>query len=290
MDGTPESQLALLAFYTQLLRRWSLFLASVDGQPVDAGSSLSQLYRHVKKLCLTVVQTSPAVATHMAVLDFLEQIIAVISTPQLQKHSHEVIPPPAVVYILHFSQSAAVVSRLALVLATYKATLESMMKANKHLENSGRYRVNVFNGFLMDICNCAWRGRAFLNTDSNALGCAIPQAIVPALSNYISSVDKDVPLASSFSLSHSPATCLLAASFLREQEEASIEDAGDELRRHAGPATQGSLQRLGAHGGLQLTWQEYRLGVLKYLEEKGLGGISELMYSTLKNLRNTKAA
>ena len=226
----------------------------------------------------------------MAVLDFFEQIITTFSTPGLQKLTHEVIPSSTTVYILHFSQSAAVVSRLAHILAMYKKTLESMMKSNKHLKATERDRVNVFNGFLMDICNCVWRGRAFLNTDPNALGCSIPQAIVPGLSNYISSIDKDVPLTSSFNLSHSPTTCLLAASFFREQEEAAMEVAEDDIPRHAGPVTQDSLHQLSKQGGMQMAWQAYRLGVLKCLEEKNLEGVPELMYGTLKNLRNPKAS
>ena len=226
----------------------------------------------------------------MAVLDFFQQVIAIVSTTDLQKHTHEVIPPPALVYILHFSQSAAVVSRLAFVLATYKRTLETMMKAYKHLGDDGRDRVNIFNGFLMDSCNCVWRNRAFVTTDPNALGCFIPPAVVPRLSGYLSGLDRDTPLASSFSLSHSPMTCLLAASFLREQEETAMEATGTEIPRHAGPATQESLHQLGRNGGLQLRWQDYRIGVLRFLEERGLGGIPELMYGTLKNLRNPKTA
>lgn len=74
-----------------------------------------------------------------------------------------------------------------------------------------------------------------------------------------------------------------------------LEDGEDHAHieiRHAGPVTQKSLVQLGKEGGLKLLWQDYRLGVLHYLEKRGINGVSELMYNTMKHLmtaRNGKA-
>ena len=63
-------------------------------------------------------------------------------------------------------------------------------------------------------------------------------------------------------------------------------------RRHAGPVSQVSLKQLELDGGVKLSWQDYKLGVLRYLENNGVSGVGELMYNTMKHLmaaRNKKA-
>lgn len=95
----------------------------------------------------------------------------------------------------------------------------------------------------------------------------------------------DLSLATAFGLSHSPLLCLQSLSYIRQLEEDEMEDLH---ARHAGPVTQVSLGRLANRGGLALSWQEYRSGVLEYLEAKGFGGISDLMYNTMKNLMRAR--
>jgi len=244
----------------------------------------------VNRLCLTLLQNSATTSTHAAVLDFYEQFAATFSAPELLEHLQIIIPPPLLVYTLHFSQSVAVLSRLCAVLASYKKVLEVLTgrPPTRQLSTYERDHVNTFNGFLMDICNCLWRARAFTNTDTNSSGCLLPQSVVPALSRYLSSVDKDLALTSVFGLSHSPALCLQSITFLRELEDAEVESEGDVHRRHAGPVTQSSLTQLANQGGLALSWQEYRSGVLRYLEDHSQAGVAELMYNTMKNLRSMR--
>lgn len=145
--------------------------------------------------------------------------------------------------------------------------------------------VNRFNGFLMDICNCIWRSRAFNAGDLNALGCLLPASIVSLLTEYVSSLDPTISLPSLFNLSMSPLFSLLAISFVR-----GLEDKGEEeiAIRHAGPVTQASLKQLEKNGGLKLQWGDYRLGLLRYLENKGVAGVGELMYNTLKHLMTAR--
>lgn len=52
--------------------------------------------------------------------------------------------------------------------------------------------------------------------------------------------------------------------------------------------TQRSLAQLGKDGGVQLSWASYRLGVLQYLEGKGVKGVGELMYNTMKHLMSAR--
>jgi centromere protein I len=179
--------------------------------------------------------------------------------------------------------------------------------------------VNLFNGFLMDICNCLWRSRAFNTSDTNALGCLLPPSLLPLLNTYVAKLDTGLALPSLFSLSYSPVLCSLSIAYIRELEDAAAEAEGEgraagETRvgvadgnvtvatvkdgeevtmqeiqiRHAGPVTQRSLVQLGKEGGLKLSWPNYRLGVLRYLEGRGVLGVGELMYNTLKHLMSAR--
>lgn len=144
--------------------------------------------------------------------------------------------------------------------------------------------VDHFNGFLIDMCNCLWRSRAFNRTDTHALGCMLPTPLLPKLSAYVASLDTGLSLQSLFSLSYSPLLCNFAISYLRELENQAEESGAGIRARHAGPVTQKSLMSLGKDGGLELGWPAYRLGVLTYLEAKEVKGVGDLMYNTMKHL------
>ena len=63
-----------------------------------------------------------------------------------------------------------------------------------------------------------------------------------------------------------------------------LEDAAGVEIRHAGPLSQRSLAVLGKEGGMRLGWREYRVHVLQWLEEMGVGGIGNLGRATMKGL------
>ncbi len=246
---------------------------------------------HVNRLCLTVLQTSGnSTSAQLAVLAFYEQMAVAVSRREVRKNFVVVIPSSLAIYMLAFSQSSAVVSQLCAFLASYKKALDPAVNQNSGRENSNadRAAVETFSGFLMDICNCLWRGRAFSYKDQNAAGCHMPPAAIKSLTAYISSLDEDLSLTALFDLSHSPALCLQAMYCLQELEDA--HDAGELRRRHAGPVSKKSLSQLATNGGLNLKWQEYRLGVLQYLEENAQPGVSELMVNTVASLKALREA
>ncbi|RYP63212.1 hypothetical protein DL771_009386 [Monosporascus sp. 5C6A] len=185
--------------------------------------------------------------------------------------------------MLYFTPSPTTVSRLCGLLAKYKQGLQKAM-ATSRSDYTPEY-VNEFNGFLMDICNCLWRSRAFNTKDDNSHGCLIHKHIAEDLSLYVKGLDTGASLASLFSLSHSPVLGLLSISYFRGLEDAKLEKGTDELgARHAGPVTRATLASLAEDGGLRLTWDEYRLGVLTYLDQNGMGGVGQLMYNTMTTL------
>jgi centromere protein I len=250
-------------------------------------AAVPHLIDYVNQLTLTLTQTSPTVGTSLDILDFYETAATLYSEVKLLPHLEVTIPPPLLVYLVYFSPSLAVVSRLCGILATYKRAWEAVMSPAVPRELTPRERghINVFNGFLMDLCNCLWRGRAFSTSDVNAQGCRIPQNVQAALETYLRAADPGLALGSAFGLSHSPLLCLQSLSYVQQLEEDAM---GGGRVRHAGPVTQTSLTRLAMNGGLTLSWQDYRSGVLAYLEAKGLPGIPELMYNTMKNLMRAR--
>ncbi|KAK4104940.1 Mis6-domain-containing protein [Parathielavia hyrcaniae] len=287
LDNTPSSQLSLLGFYTLLLRRWTITMEAAESLDALTAATVPNLIGYVNQLTLTLTQTSPAVGTSLAILDFYEAAATLYSKPKLIEHTDITIPPPLLVYLLYFNPSLAVVSRLCGVLATYKRAWEAVMSpaVSRGLARCERDQINAFNGFLMDLCNCLWRGRAFSAADPNAQGCRIAQPAQAALGSYLSAADRDLSLAAAFGLSHSPLLCLQSISLVRELEGA---EAGAIRTRHAGPVTEASLGQLANRGGVVLSWQEYRSGVLEYLEGKGLPGIPDLMYNTMKKLMRAR--
>lgn len=289
LDASADAQLALLGLYTDLLRRWTVVLLSNETVPQHASASLRLLIGHVDQLNLTLLQTSPTEPTHHKILDFYERAAHIYSQPDLLRTIEITIPPVLLVYSLQFSASLATVSRLCAILAAYKQACGVYMSnaAKKIGPAYDKQQVNTFNGFLMDICNCFWRGKAFTKSDAHSRGCMIADEVVSSLSNYVSSLrgsgSNEMALNVVFTFSYSPLLCLQGLEYLHQLEEQ--EDEEVELRaRHAGPITQKSLVALGRKGGIEVSWQGFRLGVLKHMEDKELRGISELMYSTMKNL------
>ncbi|KAK4127602.1 Mis6-domain-containing protein [Parathielavia appendiculata] len=287
LDNTPSSQVSLLRFYTLLLRRWTITMEAAERLDALPADTVPNLIGYVNQLTLTLTQTSPTVGTFLDIIDFYEAAATLYSKPKLIEHIDITIPPPLLVYLLYFSPSLAVVSRLCGILTTYKRAWEAVMSpaVSRGLTRRERDQINVFNGFLMDLCNCLWRGRAFSTTDANAQGCRITQQAQASLGSYLSAVDPDLGLATAFGLSHSPLLCLQSISHVRELEDAEMATI---RTRHAGPVTEASLGQLAHRGGLRLSWQEYRSGVLAYMEAKGFPGIPNLMYNTMKKLMSTR--
>lgn len=150
--------------------------------------------------------------------------------------------------------------------------------------------VNRFNGYLMDCCNCIWRGRAFNTTDQNAQGCCIRPTYAKVLNSYIASLHQGLSLHTLFTLSYNPILALESIEVIREKEVEEIERGENSqlVTRHAGPATQESLKTLVQQGGIRVSWASYRVEVLSRLENKGAGGVATMMYNTMKNLMGSR--
>jgi centromere protein I len=274
-----------------LLDQWTTTLLSQPLPSIDASSSIISLITHANNLALTIVQTSQNVAILSKILEFYESNASLISLPPLRSTIRVTIPPSELIYTLQFTDSLSTISRLCAILALYKRAFEIAMSPKPieslapNQQSYSKEYVNHFNGFLMDVCNCLWRSRAFNSSDPNALACLIDPAVTQVLSKYVASIDTSMSLATLFSFSFSPVFCLLAISFVRELEDRAEDDID---LRHPGPPTSKSLLQLEKDGGLRLPWPDYKLGVLHYLENKGVNGVGELMYNTMKHLMTAR--
>lgn len=296
LDGSATAQLGLLELYTKLLRQWGAVILSTDTVPEHAAASLARLVEHANELCLTLLQTSPTEYTAHIILNFYDRATFIYSKPLLLRALHITLPPVLLVYTLQFSQSLATVSRLCTVLTVYKqACAVCMSNAAKGLGPAyDKDMVATFNGFLMDLCNSLWRGKAFAKSDAHARGCMVADDVIASLARYVAVLGRaagsgDMQLGALFTMSYSPLLCFQGLAHLRALEER--EDEEFELRaRHAGPVTQRALGELARRGGAEIVWQKYRLGVLRHLEESGWSGIPEMLYSTMRNLLDSKSA
>ncbi|KAG5982290.1 hypothetical protein E4U55_002095 [Claviceps digitariae] len=300
-DFAPKSQLGLLKMYTHVLRHWTAILQSDDGVPETASPTVSGLVGHVNMLALTLLQTTPSVTSDSLILDFYEQAARLVTDGKLKRYIRIELPPTPLVYTFLFNNSLATVSRMCYILAVYKKGIETAVATRPRppsLSGDGeapridshtydRTFVNLFNGYIMDMCNCFWRNRAFNNTDTNARACTLSAATINALATYVLTVDRALALNSYFSLSHSPILCYQSIERVRDLEDDAIEYDKSIRVRHGGPVTQSSLTRLANAGGMRLTWQDYRIEVLRNLADSGFPGVAELLKNAMTVLRKS---
>lgn len=281
--------------FTKLLHHWKSILQSQDSPPSHTSSSLAALVQHVNPLALTVLQSSAGLHGESAVLDFYEQSARLTMDPKLISHVRIELPPGSIIYSMLFSGSLFSMSRMCHILAGYKKGFELAMSSSSRHDGSKapdvpiyeRGYVSLYNGYLMDMCNCFWRARALHEGDNSAHGCLIPRVTVSALASYVTSVDTTFSLGSLFSLSNSPLLCHQSIQAMRKLEDDAMGKDRSIRVRHAGPVTQSSLAELETSGGAHLSWHEYRLRVLEHLSAEGLTGVTELLKCTMTVLKKS---
>jgi centromere protein I len=300
----------MLDFYSSLIRQWGVKLRK---QPVSSAESkpLSNLIVHAELLALSVLEVSPTAhadyddaqtskPANLSVLEFYCTLTELFSHASSNGSIRLTIPLAPTVYTLVFTPIISVISIMSWVLANYKASFETSLTSQvlQAPNPSGSLYptdlVGQFNGYVMDICNLLWRNRGLNGEDPNALGCLIPASTVSALTQYVRDSNEIAKerkrdssfhynLSSIFSLSHHAALCnISAACFADIEEENDITEEQPKLRR---PVTQKALSTLEKDGGVKMTWQEYRIRMLDWLEGAESRGIGDLMRSTMKALR-----
>ncbi|KAF7597314.1 hypothetical protein BBP40_006254 [Aspergillus hancockii] len=296
----------LLDFYSSLIRQWGIKLRA---QPftMEESKPLGRLISHAELLALSILECPtpmgdtecPRPAT-LSIMEFYCTLAELFSHASLNGNIRIVIPMAPTVYSLVFTPVNSIISVMSSVLASYKSSFEESL-TSQVLQIPGSADsfyptqiVGQFNGYIMDICNLLWRNRGFNGEDPNALGCLIPAPTITMFTNYVREATESsrerrreatfsYNLSSMFSLSHNVALCnMSAACFADIEEESNLGENQPKLRR---PVTQKALSSLEKEGGIKVTWQEYRVRMLDWLDATGSAGIGNLMRSTMKALR-----
>ncbi|MCJ1400652.1 hypothetical protein MMC11_003860 [Xylographa trunciseda] len=296
LDNTVESAAALLEYYTSVVRHWTIILLSLpDPHTPDMEQmiqSFAALVDRSSLLSLSLLASfTPTQSTISTVLCYHETLAHTISHAATHAQIRIITPYAETVYLLIFLNPAlSTLSRLCSVLATYKRTFEAAMSKppSGSTYEYPRGHVNRFNGFLMDICNLLWRSRAFNTSDTNALGCLLSAQIPLPIAAYLDMLTPPYALQTVFSLSHNSSLSALSTAAFRDLEENATMNARVVRTRHIGPVTQRSLEALAMDGGVKISWPDYRLEVLRWLSDRGVGGIGDLMSCTMKQLMGIK--
>lgn len=275
----------LLTFYTTLLTHWTTHLFSAPSPPTPTQvATLLALRNRTTLLTQTLLTTSPTASTISLILTHLSTLPPLVAPPLSIPLPP---PPPLTTYLIIFtSPSLSTLSRLCSLLTSWKVAFESNTSASRDQE-----QIESLNAALMDTCNLLFRSRAFNATDGHALGCLVPPPVVASLSTYTSGLDPPQPLTCLFSLSHNPDLSALSIAAFREVEDAAEDkQPGSVAVRHAGPITMKSLAQLGREGGVKMGWKEYRVLVLRWLEDVGVNGIANFGAATMPGMKGGQDA
>ncbi|KAL2815977.1 Mis6-domain-containing protein [Aspergillus granulosus] len=308
LEDTASSKAALLNFYSSLIRQWGVKLRAATFT-FEQSEPLSRLISHAELLALSILESPPEQPSDadvnyrpstLSVIAFYFILADLFSYAYLNGNIRITVPLAPTVYSIIFTPVSSVISNMNSILASYKSSFETSM-TSEALQPPGSSEmlysqtlVGQFNGYIMDICNLVWRNRALNSEDPNALGCLIPPATINVLTQYIRDVNERsrkrnreaafmYTIASAFSLSHHAALSNMSASCFADIEgESSLAEDKPRLRK---PVTQKALNALEKDGGIQMTWQDYRVRMLDWMDAQGSNGIAGLMRTTMKALR-----
>lgn len=147
--------------------------------------------------------------------------------------------------------------------------------------------VKAVNSTLRDAYHLLWTSHA-LSQRNDALGFHCAPELRSSLHTYLSSIDQQYAVHSAFSLSNNTWLASLSAAAWRELEEEEVKIKGYDrgsVNWHKGPVTQRSLEVLKRNGGVEVEWEAYRVRMLKWCEERGLGGMKEFVFASNQELR-----
>jgi centromere protein I len=288
----------LFDFYGKLVLRWIDTMADRPSrnqiQRQLFRGHVESLQSHVATMMLSALVSSERPAA--AVVTYLDRVSASNLSAMTKNPRVEIpimLPQVHTYYLLLMSSSLSTLSRVVLVLKRYKVILGAIVAAGHSPPSS--VSMATFNGFMVDTCNLLYRSRAFVSVDANAAGCLCPEQVFARLQLHLPEVDREYSLASMFGFSCNPVLSSIAhAAFQEMERHEAVAGARDETGTptlevlHQGPVSQRSLVVLANEGGAEISWKDYRIKVLRWLAERGLGGLEEFMFSAVKDLAAAK--
>lgn len=324
-NGDPHSRIDVINYFCSLVQRWATIIRPKPNHRSEP--PLTQLIEKIEPIIfamsgsLTSFPLPQRTLLSISILQFYTTLAEVYTHAPTTTSIRLTVPPASLVYQLIFSPTLTHISSLSSILSKYKISFEESVAAQKQDREPSQEKqdrpkpyptaiVAQFNGYVIDICNLLWRNRALNTEDANAVGCHIAKSTVEEWKQYLQDLN-DVQenayryqLSSVFSLSYNSILSASSAACFREiykeakQKNESGIGNGNGNKNGAGgadyitgipsqPVTQRSLSALKDDEGISVGWQEYRLRVLDWMDERGCAGIGELMRRTMKALRKS---
>ncbi|KAF2129000.1 Mis6-domain-containing protein [Dothidotthia symphoricarpi CBS 119687] len=277
----PSSCEKLVNFYSSLLRHQTSS-SSPDQR------ALKDFTTHIATFSTSIILTLPANSGSSLISSILSfyELLSTCSKPYVIPIT---LPPMHLVYLLVQDAPPATLSRTCGIIGSYKLAFDQHPKPVKNYYSTAV--TDALNWCLRDIYNFIWVSRALVVSDQKAVGLYCQPSLRSALNDYLSSLSREYGIGAALALSNNPALASLSAAAWRTIEERNIEQENLDItstRRHQGPVSQQSLHVLKRQGGVSVDWDGplgYKVFVLQWLEERGMGGIKELMFATVTDLK-----
>ncbi|KAF9701195.1 hypothetical protein EKO04_000378 [Ascochyta lentis] len=294
----PSAYARLVNFYTALLQHRVSALAQQQPTPRQPALSspeqqfLKDLVAHFATFSTSLVLSLPSEMGAELTSSILScwELLSTSSKPHVIPI---ILPPMRLVYHLIQSPSADVVSRICGIIGNYKQAFDKHPRPVKHY-----YPNEVTDGMnwcLRDVYNLFWVSRGLVVAEQKSVGMHCDPVLRSSLNDYLSDLDRKYTIGHAFALSTNSWLASMSSAAWHALEEREIDRQGYDrgsIRRHRGPVTQQSLVAL-QDGGVNVDWEGatgYKVFVLNWLAERGLGGLRDLMFATVTDLRAEQAS
>ncbi|CAA9963872.1 mis6 domain-containing protein [Pyrenophora teres f. maculata] len=281
----------LINFYTTLLQHQ---ISNTSTLSVDHVATAQQVVRdlvtHVATLFTSALLSIPqdsSTRLKSAILSFYE----LLSTSSKPHVIPIILPPMHLVYLLTQDTSPVILSRICGIIGAYKSAFDAHPKPVKNYYPTAV--TDAFNHCLRDMYNLVWVSRGLLAQDQKSQGLYCDPELRFGLNSYLNNLSREYSIGSAFTLCNNAWLVSLAAAAWREVEERKINEEDldkSKVRYHQGLVSEKSLEILKRKGGVSVDWEGpsgFKVMVLQWLDERGMGGIRSLMFATVMNLKTT---
>jgi len=249
---------------------------------------MRDLVRHVATLFTSALLSVPQGSSNSltsAILSFYE----LLSTSSKPHVIPIILPPMHLVYLLAQDTSPVTLSRICGIIGAYKSAFDVHPKPVKNYYPTAV--TDAFNHCLRDMYNLVWVSRGLVAQDQKSKGLYCAPELRLELNSYLANLSREYSIGNVFTLCNNAWLVSLTAAAWREVEERKINEEGldkSEVRYQQGPISEKSLESLKRKGGVSVDWEGpggFKVMVLQWLDERGMGGIRALMFATVMNLK-----
>ncbi|KAF2826193.1 Mis6-domain-containing protein [Ophiobolus disseminans] len=283
----------LIDFYAAVLHHQ---VCAVASQTIQLSSARQQIFHdvaaQVSKLSTSLL-VSLAPGTGHSLISSILSFYELLSTSSKPHTVPIIVPPMHLVYLLTQLASSTTFSRICGIVASYKLAFDQHPKPVKNYYPSDV--TESLNMCLRDIYHLVWISRALIVAEQKAIGLYCDPELRSTLNDYLGGIDREYAIGTSFGLSNNAWLSSMSAAAWHTIEEREINREGfdrNNIQYHQGPVSPRSLEVLKKMGGVGVNWEGangYKAFVLNWLAERGLGGIRELMFATVQELRKQGA-